>query len=480
MQRSRHSKTAGFVTVLAMTVMPLAISWIAPRAAGAQPARTAKGVATSPVDASRYRNCADPAMGVPFATARPDEVGLDARTLRQAADWYTQHLQLSMRVYRFGCLVQTTALDDAGDRIPQNMYSVAKTVTTLVLGRAVALGYDIGVDDPLSKFFPEFDAAHGRITIRQLLNHTSGLKVVWTNEVNTTRADSVKSFAALPVEHEPGTFFAYAQIPCTVVAAAVERAVGRPFRQFAEDALFDRIGIAPGTWMWKTDRAGWTEGFSELYLRPRDFARLGHLALHDGRWNGEQLIPKPFFDQMTTGTAQNAAFGFNTWSNSASWYYTPAINSRTRVEHAPIQSAPADMHFSWGWRGRLVFVMPNLQMVVTTAPIALQAPLPGQVVDGYNGHDADVDEIDAHQVAQSELRRGYHELFRILMRAVTDQSIEDPGPWTDQPDDSFDPGLWVDPELVAENPRATDPQTAGFCSWCATMPGVYARSLTSR
>jgi CubicO group peptidase (beta-lactamase class C family) len=437
------------------------------------------GVATVPSDPSQFKNCAEPDMSTPYATARPEEVGLDAATLEATADWYTSKLQATMRVYRFGCLVQTTRLDPAVDRMLDDMASIAKPAMTLVLGRAVALGH-LDVDDPLGRFFPDKgDDAHRAITVRQLLNHTSGVRMVLTNEINTMRADSVASFFALPIEHRPGTWFQYAQIPATVTTAVVQQATGVNFRTFAQEQLFDKIGIAPGTWIWKTDRAGWTEGWNEFYLRPRDLVRLGQLMLQGGVWKGEQLIPAGFMRQMATGTPQNPGFGFNSWLNSAPWYVTIGLNERRTVEHALIQSAPHDMYYGWGWRGRHIYVMPDLQMVVTTTPLGVQVPLPGQFFDGYPGHDLTYDEIDAHQTAQGEQRGGFHEFFRMLMRAVTDQHVPDPGPWTDPPDNSFNPDPWTDPVTTVNGMEPGDTTMSGFCSWCAGSPGVYAKALTT-
>jgi CubicO group peptidase (beta-lactamase class C family) len=472
---------AAAAVVVATAALPARAAPPGPGAgrAGAVSLHHGDGVATRPTDASRFKSCSEPGEGGAFGAASPSEVGLDAATLQQAADWYTQHLQMTMRVYRFGCLVQTTRVDPLVDKLLAHQYSTTKPTMTLVLGRAVQMGL-MSVDDPLSKFFPgQGDAAHRAITIRQLLNHTSGVKMIWPNEINTARADSVKAFFDLPIVHTPGTFFEYSQIPCTVVTAAVQRAVGMEFQTFAQRELFDKVGIAPGTWIWKTDRAGWSEGFSELYLRPRDMARLGQLMLQDGVWRGERLIPSWFMHQMTTGTAENPAFGFNSWLNSASWYWTIAINSRRRVDHALIQSAPGDMYYTWGWRGRHIFVMPNLQMVVTTTPVAVMAPLPGQIFDGYNGHDPDYDQVDAHQVAQGEQRGGYHEFFRILMRSVRDQSIVDPGPWTDPPDNSFDPDLWVDAPLTVKAAEPTDPNMSGWWSWGPRTGAAYSKSFTT-
>jgi hypothetical protein len=208
-------------------------------------------------------------------------------------------------------------------------------------------------------------------------------------------------------------------------------------------------------------------------------ARVGQLMLQKGEWKGEQLIPETFMQDMITGTPQQPAFGFNTWINAAPWYWTIGINNRRKVNHAPIQSAPDDMYYSWGWRGRHIFVMPKLQLVVTSTPLAVQYPLAGQIFDGYPGHDPTYDEVDAHQIGQGEQRNGYHEFFRMLMRAVTDQRISDPGPWTDPPDWSFDPKPHTEVDTIVKGSGSGDTSFNGFGSWAQKYPAVIAKSLAT-
>src|SRR3977135_4307993 len=81
------------------------------------------GVPTTKTDPSKFKNCQEPPADSLWQTAKPNEVGLEAKALQDAADFYTHHLQASMRVYRFGCLVQTSALDPIHERLLTHMYS---------------------------------------------------------------------------------------------------------------------------------------------------------------------------------------------------------------------------------------------------------------------------------------------------------------------------------------------------------------------
>jgi CubicO group peptidase (beta-lactamase class C family) len=439
------------------------------------------GVPTTRTDASKFKNCKEPAGDSLWETAKPEEVGLDARALDEASDYWTHHLQATLRVYRFGCLVHTSGLDPIHERLLTAMWSTTKPISTLVLGRAIRLGL-ISVSDTVGKYFPnEGDAAHRAITVKQLLQHTSGLYKNWLMEGSDEIPDQVKYFFDLSLVHPRGTFFDYCQVCANMTNVLTEKAVGMKFQEFAQKEVFDRIGILPGTYVWKTDRAGHTYGFSELYLRPIDMVRIGQLELNGGVYRGERLISEQFIKDMATGSAENPGFGYNTWVNASAESVTAGMNKREVLHRPLIASAPHDMYYSWAWRGRHIMVMPNLGMIVTMTPITLQVPAPGQIYDGYPGHDATYEQqIDSQQISQGEANAGYHEFFRILMRAVTDQKIGDPGPWDQPPDNEFDPDPWLghsDQQLHKADPTNTD--YSGW-SWFAGVPAAYAKALSTK
>jgi CubicO group peptidase (beta-lactamase class C family) len=416
------------------------------------------GVPTTKTDASRYKNCQEPPGDSLWQTARPEEVGLDAAALQKTADYYRDQLQGTMRVYRFGCLVQTGAFDAVTERMPTQLFSNTKPVMTLVVGRAIELG-KLSLDDTVGKYFPDRgDEAHRAVTLRQLLTHTSGIYKNWTMDLNDNVPDEVDHFMHLPFRDAPGAKFEYSQVSCNVASAMVEKAVGVPFQRFAQQELFDKIGIVEGTYFWKTDRAGQTYGYSGLYLRPIDMIRIGQLEINKGTYRGERIISERFINEMGTGTQQNPGFGYNTWVNAAPHWVSMAINSRQEESRPLIASAPHDMTFSVGWRGRHIFVMPNLGMVVTATPLALEAPTPPSFIDGYVGQGPGTGpggggQYDGQQIAQGEVNAGYHEFFRILMAAVADQKIGDPGPWDQKDDNAFDPDLVIGApdKTIAEN-----------------------------
>jgi CubicO group peptidase (beta-lactamase class C family) len=444
------------------------------------------GVPTTKTDASKFKNCEEPPGDTLWQTAKGGEVGLDDAALQKAADFYRDELQATMRVYRFNCLVKTGTFDPIEERRPTHMFSTTKPTMTLMAGRAVELGL-LSVDDTIGKYFPDRgDDPHRAITVKQLLQHTSGVYKNWSMDLNDNIPDSVEYFMNLPIVHPPGTFYEYSQVGCNMMSAIVEKAVGMPLQQFAQKEVFDKIGIEPGTWFWQRDRTGWSYGYSGLYLRPIDMIRIGTLELQGGVYRGQRIVSEQFIRDMATGSAQNPGFGYNTWVNAAPWYVTVAISER-QVEQRPIiASGPHDLYFSWGWRGRHIFVMPNLQMVVTVTPFAAQVPGPGSAVtflNGYPGHgpgSGPGGQVDGHQISQAEMNKGYHDFFRIVMSSVQDQKVPDPGEWDQPADNNFDRELFVgDPDgAVAENDFGNTSFSNG--SDFSQVPGVWAKALTTK
>jgi hypothetical protein len=431
------------------------------------------GVPTVPSDPSRFTNCQDPGPGEDFQTASPEEVGLDPKVLDELAAYHQAKLQRTLYVYRFGCLVRTGGLNPVFDNIPQHQWSLTKGWSTAVIGRAVTLGF-FDVNDEFGTYFPDLgDETHQHVTAQQLLQHTSGVKMNWANEMPGPDYDRVLGWSTSPMEHPPGTYFSYEQNGPNVVNAMMEKAVQQhgyaDFQDFAQRELLDKIGIGRDDYLWLVDGAGHTEGFAGLHVKPRDMGRFATLLQNHGAYRGEQLIDPEFLTEAATGTEANPAFGYQTWINSAPWYHTVALNGiKERIDQAPIASAPNDMTYGWGWRGRHWFNMPDLGMMIVSTSL---------------DHDFEYDPLVAgSEVAvQGEQLSGYHEFMRIAMRAVTDQQVPDPGPYQgrDVPLDAFNAGAWADPAYtVTQRLRdgTLDPNKPGLAINAANIARVMAHT----
>ncbi|MEW2501981.1 serine hydrolase [Amycolatopsis sp. NPDC047767] len=431
------------------------------------------GVTTAKSDPAKFKNCADPKKGEPFGTATPQEVGLDPAVLDQLATTHLLSLQRTLYVVRFGCLVKTGPLNALFENTPQHVWSMTKGFSTAVIGRAVTMGI-FNVHDTFGKYFPDLgDAVHRSVTAQQLLQHTSGVKMNWANEIPGVEFDRLKAWGSAPMQHAPGTYFEYSQNGPATVNAMAEKAMQqhgyKDFQDFAQRELFDEIGIDRDNYFWMRDQAGHTEGYAGLHMRPIDIVRFSLLEQNGGVYGGRRLISPEFMREAGTGSEANPGFGYQTWVNSAPWYNTVGLNGlKEKIDQPLIASAPTDMTYGWGWRGRHFFTMPNLGLDIVTTSIE---------------HDFEYDPATAgSEVAvQGEQLSGYHEFFRTAMHAVTDQKVPDPGPYTGRSASltAFNPGNWVDPIYTVQGRLAAgmlDPNKPGIKQNVADLVRVMAHT----
>ncbi len=356
--------------------------------------------------------CATPREG--WATAAPAAVRMDAQKLQEAMDWATLHATESLLVVRHGCLVGSSRLDPLTAEQSLNGWSMTKSVTSMLVGRAVTMR-KFNIDKPLSTWIPEADRAHGKLTPRHLLTMSSGLHHNWVRDpplLGTVMPDQVRDALSLPFDYKPGTHWEYAQTPVTLLLHALERALKMDIQDWAQRNLFGPIGIPAGSWSWGRDRAGHTEGWANLSMRPVDWARLGYLMLHKGIWNGKQLISAAYQKQATSRIRINHAYGLLFWINGADRYPLPNTEGPDEGRNGPWPGAPKDAYAMVGFRNQRIWMIPSLDMVI------VRMGEPGEF------------ELDTrNSVWQSQPGIIDHEIPRRVLQAVTDVKVSDPGPY---------------------------------------------------
>ncbi|MDZ4299181.1 MAG: serine hydrolase [Moraxellaceae bacterium] len=396
------------------------------------------------------KHCTPPAAGEDWPRAQPEEVGLDPDRLRAVVREAEIRQSGTFQIFRHGCLVADSRLDPLFGNIKRNMWSHTKTVVALITGRAVTLGH-LKVSDTVGLYFPKADTAHAAITVEQLLTQSSGLNMNWLTEFNLATSDRARLALSLPVDHEPGTWFEYAQTPLTLLTAIVERAVGMDFQQFAQQELFDPIGIGRDEWFWLRDRAGNTEGWAWLFSEPNNAqALLGHLMLQQGVWHDRQLINHDYMRALRTPSPANPGYGYLTWLNAGERYITTGFNARIERDRRIVPSAPADMYTSAGFHGQTSTILPGLDMVVTRTHNLADLGGPDLTPDFY--------------AIGADFGEGYYEILRKLMLAVNDYNYQDPGPWSEPADYAFDLGQFVNNVGVSWASLGLGPLAPGGCN----------------
>jgi CubicO group peptidase (beta-lactamase class C family) len=206
------------------------------------------------------------------------------------------------------------------DRKPANRFlsfSMSKTITAMLVGIAAQEGFIKSLDDTAGTYVPELRAsAYGKVTIRQLLTMTSGVK--WNDEVNGTissdmlqlnechmRHRGCESSLALLAAHkefssDPGARFSYSGADAMVLGHVLRGATKQDVTTFTQERLWNRIG-AESDAAWMVDRQGVENVFGHFAATLRDFGRLGLLLANEGVARGTDPILSPaYWTEMTT------------------------------------------------------------------------------------------------------------------------------------------------------------------------------------
>ena len=208
------------------------------------------------------------------------------------------------------------------------MQSVSKTVTSVILGIAITRGdFRAGLSTPVLKFLDvakvkNVDDRKRRMTLQNVLTMTTGLD--WNEEVpyDDPRSDSslmeatddwVQYVIDKPMATEPGKAFNYSSGATELLAYIFQKETGEDIDAYGEKYLFAPLGIEHH---WKRTYMGLVDTEGGLYLKGEDLAKIGYLYLHEGIWNGKQLVSKEWVKESLAphvDAEENFKYGFKWW-----------------------------------------------------------------------------------------------------------------------------------------------------------------------
>ncbi|HWP21858.1 MAG TPA: serine hydrolase, partial [Candidatus Cryosericum sp.] len=231
---------------------------------------------------------------------------------------------------------------DAGSAF--HVFSVTKSVLSILIGIAVGRGQIGSVDEKVLGFFPDYVPKRGertaqRVTIRDMLTMTAPFKYKSAPYTKYFSSESwVKSaLDLLGGKGEIGQFRYTPLIGPDILSGILTKATGQSALAFAQDALFRPLGIdVTRTIVFQTKEeqlslvkerhtSGWvadplginTAGWG-LFLTPTDMANIGQLYLNNGIWNGEQIVSSAWIAESTREHSRckewgNLAYGYLWW-----------------------------------------------------------------------------------------------------------------------------------------------------------------------
>lgn len=196
---------------------------------------------------------------------------------------------------------------------PIEAMSASKSIVSIAIGLLVDKGLIKSIDDPVYSLYPEWKQGNKKsITIRHLLNHTSGLQNVPNAGVEIEVSPDVIQLAlCAELETLPGQQFSYNNKASNLLSGIVEKASGLSLEKFLDKHLFAPLGIKNYTWV--KDEKGNPLGMSGFNVLPEDFAKIGMLILNKGKWKGKQVLSETWINQMLAPSERDDNYGFEWW-----------------------------------------------------------------------------------------------------------------------------------------------------------------------
>ena len=194
------------------------------------------------------------------------------------------------------------------------MYSCSKTFIGIAVGLAIE-DNRLRLDDRVAAFFPELlpdsvskDLAD--MTVRHLLTMASGVKPDWN--MRSRGKEWIRTFLSKPVK-EPGTKYAYDSMVSYMLAAVVQKAVGKKLTEYLQERVFTPMNVTE--WAWEESPEGVNTGGWGVHIQPESLAKFGQLILNEGRWEGKQLVPAEWIREMCKKHRETGreVYGYHIW-----------------------------------------------------------------------------------------------------------------------------------------------------------------------
>ncbi len=204
-----------------------------------------------------------------------------------------------------------------------NSFSVAKSIVTSMMGKAIMEGKIKSLDQPVSDFFEEYkNGLASELTVGDLASMSSGMK--WNEKyysvINITSesyfTDDLRSvILGQEIENKPGKGFRYSSGDTQLLAMIIEKATGTSLSDYLSQKFWDPMG-AENLALWQIDskESGMEKAYCCIAATARDFARFGKLYIDKGKWGDTQILDSSFVELSLNPVFDDSPFyGYGWW-----------------------------------------------------------------------------------------------------------------------------------------------------------------------
>jgi CubicO group peptidase (beta-lactamase class C family) len=221
-------------------------------------------------------------------------------------------------------------------------FSVAKSITSTLVGAALRDGSIQSMDDPITDYLPEMKgSAYDVVSVRQLLTMTSGVRWIedygdptsdvarFNNHKPEDGVDALVSYLRqLPRAAPPGTRWNYSTGETNLVGVLVARATKKPLATYLSEKVWVPAGMEQQA-TWLLSKTGQEISGCCIQAASRDFARFGRFILDGARAGGQPIVPDGWLAEATTRRVgidrPGRGYGYQWWTFDDGTFFATGI-----------------------------------------------------------------------------------------------------------------------------------------------------------
>ncbi|MFT3825989.1 MAG: serine hydrolase [Chitinophagaceae bacterium] len=253
----------------------------------------------------------------------PADAGPYARMKKGLDSILTGTYTAAFLVIRNDSLIYEGYFDGFNKESQLPSFSVSKSFTAILVGIAIDEGKIASVQDPMTKYLPEFakkDPRFSKITIQHLLDMRGGL--LFHEGDYGLKDDAIKmgfspnitaKVRKIKIEKDPGGDMEYQSVNTQLLGMIIERATGKKISQYLQEKIWQPLGMESDAF-WTTDKRKQELVYGGMNATARDYAKLGRLMLNNGAWNGKQVVSTHWINASVSSDSLDKYEGYrNQW-----------------------------------------------------------------------------------------------------------------------------------------------------------------------
>ena len=267
---------------------------------------------------------------------------LSDELIQEIEDWET----VSFLVLHKDSIAYERYWNDYSEKSLTNTFSMAKSFTSLAIGKAIEEGHIKSVNQKVGDFLPEFaNGKKAKVTIKHLLQMTSGIdfgesygdpfgymaKTYYGSDLYDLTVNK-------PMKYQPGTVWKYQGGNTLLLSFILEKATGQNLSDYFSKHFWKPLGATEDALWTLSEEGGKERSYCCFYSNAQDFARIGQMMLDSGKWNGKQLISQYYIEKsISPVNVKNEAgklidyYGFQWWMGNyegTDFYYARGIQGQ--------------------------------------------------------------------------------------------------------------------------------------------------------